>query len=109
MDNPVSPERRLVERVRGGTFGHVLYRTDSAHTSSLANVADFSIHGVGLVVHSSVPAGTSLIIEAGPAGRSLPAELTAKVRHATMLPDGRFFLGCHFSRPLSVDDVMALG
>ena len=109
MDNPVSPERRLVERVRGDTFGPILFRTDSAHISSLASVADFSIHGVGLVVHNSVPAGTSLTIEAGPAGKILPAELTAEVRHATMLPDGRFFLGCQFSRSLSVDDVMALG
>ena len=103
-----SAERRLVERIRDNAVGPVSYRTDAADISSVASIADFTVNGIGLVVHRPVAVGASLTIESGPHGKP-PAKLTAEVRHVTTLSDGRFFLGCRFARSLSVADVKALG
>ena len=105
----ISVERRSVERIRDDAVGPVSYRTESTDILSQASIADFTINGIGLVVHRAVPVGASLTIEAGPTGESLPAKLTAEVRHIATLPDGRVFLGCRFSRSLSAAEVLALG
>jgi hypothetical protein len=74
-----------------------------------ADVRDVSIQGIGLLAKQSLASGTPLLVEAGPSGGILPAELRATVRHATMLPEGWWLLGCSFSRLLTLDDFAVLG
>ena len=102
-------ERRVAERVRGETIGPVQFRAEQNDVSFLARIADYSIHGMGLLVISPVVSGSRLTILAGPAGKRLNQELTADVRHTTQTPDGHWLLGCSLSRTLTLDDVMALG
>lgn len=98
-----------MKRVTGDTIGPLQLRAESVALSFLVIVRDVSIQGVGLIAMQSLVSGASLFIEAGPSGKSLPTELTATVRHVTMLPDGRWLLGCSFSRHLTLDDVAVMG
>lgn len=102
-------DHRCVARVPGDTIGPLQLRAELAALSFSANVRDVSVQGIGLVAKQSFILGTSLVIEGGPAGRGLPVELKATVRHATLLSDGRWLLGCIFSRPLTLDDFKVLG
>jgi hypothetical protein len=108
LDNSPPTEHRTTKRVPGDTIGPLQLRAESAALSFSVKVRDVSIQGVGLIAHQCFASGKSLLIEAGPSG-SLPTELTATVRHAKTLPDGRWLLGCSFSRHLTLDDFAALG
>jgi hypothetical protein len=107
----ISPpnEHRGLVRLPGDTVGPLLLRGEPKAPSFSADVRDVSIQGIGLIAQQSFVSGTSFAIDAGPSGRSLPMELTVQVRHATMLADGRWLLGCSFSRPLTADDFEVLG
>jgi PilZ domain len=100
-------ELRSVQRNPGDTIGPLQLRAESL--SLMASVRDISIQGIGLVATQSFDSGTSFMIEAGPSGKSLPAELKTTVRHARMLEDGKWLLGCSFSRILTMKDFDVLG
>jgi hypothetical protein len=82
---------------------------DAPGVSMTALVRDISVLGVGMFTDHAFHVGASLRIEAGPLGAAPSPELTAQVRHVTLLPDGRWLLGCSFSRPLTAEDVQKLG
>jgi hypothetical protein len=107
-DSPPN-EQRALPRVPGDTVGPLQVRADVLALSFTANVRDVSIQGIGLIAQMSFVLGTSFHIQAGPSGKQLPTELTAIVRHTAMLPDGRWLLGCVFSRHLTIDDFEVLG
>jgi hypothetical protein len=98
----------MVLRKPGNTVGPVRLNAGSAG-SFFAGVQDISIIGIGLTVEREYPAGSSFVIEAGPKGWKLPNTLKAELRNATQQADGHWLLGCVFSRPLTADDVEALG
>ncbi len=99
---------RLVRRAPGDTFGPLRLTTESLG-SFIAEVQNITVLGIGLIGATEYPLGTSFVIEAGPNGRNLPSALIAVLRHATLQPDGRWLLGCSFSRPLTAYDVDILG
>ena len=99
---------RLVPRMPGVTIGP-LHLTAASAVSFSAEVHDISIIGVGLIGELACPAGSYFIVEGGPQGRILTKALTAELRHATQRADGRWLLGCSFSRHLTTDDVEILG
>jgi hypothetical protein len=102
-------ENRAVPRRSGETVGPWQLQTQPTGARFSADIHDISIVGVGLLADHQLDAGTGMLIEAGPAGLTLALELKAEVRHATMRPDGRWLLGCRFSRHLTTDDVERLG
>jgi len=102
-------EHRAVPRVPGDTVGPLKLRVEPMALSFSTNVRDVSIQGVGLIAEQAFVLGTSFVVESGPSGIALPMELTAHLRHATMLPDGRWLLGCRFSRHLTTEDFERLG
>ena len=107
----VSPtkEQRAVPRVPGDTFGPLQLRAEPMAMSFSANVRDVSIQGIGLFGEQAFAVGTSFVVKSGPNGIAPPIELTAQLRHATMLADGRWLLGCRFSRHLTIEDFERLG
>jgi hypothetical protein len=109
MDSRLPHERRTVSRIRGDSYGLLSLHVEPHGPSIAAGVADISIQGFGLVVDRTFQPGTSLTVQPGPGGRALPTPLLAKVRHAHMLPDGAWLLGCSLSRNLTADDMMVLG
>jgi hypothetical protein len=102
-------EHRAVLRVPGDTVGPLQLRSEPMALSFSANVRDVSIQGIGLFGEQAFVLGTSFVVESGPSGKGLPMALTAQLRHATMLPDGRWLLGCRFSRHLTIEDFERLG
>ena len=96
-------------RVPGDTVGPLKLRVEPMALSFSTNVRDVSIQGMGLIADQAFVLGTSFVVESGPSGIALPMELTAHLRHATMLPDGRWLLGCRFSRHLTTEDFERLG
>jgi hypothetical protein len=99
---------RLVPRLPGDTLGPLRLTTRSSDTFT-ADVHDISILGAGLIGDCEYPAGSSFVVEAGPRGKKLADVLSAELRHATQRADGRWLLGCSFSRPLTTGDVEVLG
>ena len=102
-------EQRSVPRAPGDTVGPLKLRAESMALSFSANVRDVSIQGIGLFGEQAFAVGTTFVVESGPNGIAPPIELTAHLQHATMLPDGRWLLGCRFSRHLTIEDFERLG
>lgn len=105
---PIQPNQnaRRVARVPGNTLGPVQVITETGSFS--AAVQDISILGISFIADLEYLVGSSFVIESGPNGRKLQS-LTAELRHSTQRADGRWLLGCCFSRPLMADDVERLG
>ena len=107
---PMHPNQnaRLVPRLPGDTLGPLQLKAASGDSFS-ADVKDISIIGVGLIGDTEYSVGSSFVVETGPKVWKLQAPLTAELRHATKQADGRWLLGCSFSRPLTASDVETLG
>jgi hypothetical protein len=99
---------RMVPRVPGDTVGP-LGLTASDGNSFYADVKDISILGIGLISVEKYPAGASFVVATGPNGQALADVLTVEICHATELSDGRWLLGCKFSRHLTIDDMEVMG
>jgi hypothetical protein len=104
----VKKNARIMLRQPGNTLGPLRLNAGIGGFFS-ADVQDVSVLGIGLIVDQEYPAGSSFVIEDGPTGRKPSVVLTVEVRHATLQTDGRWLLGCVFSRLLTLDDVEALG
>ena len=102
-------EHRGIRRIAGDTVGPLQLRSEATSMLFLAEVRDVSIQGIGLLAPQPFVQGTPLVIEAGPKGNGLATKLIATVRHFALMPDGRWLLGCMFSRPLTSDDFDVLG
>ncbi|HZZ79143.1 MAG TPA: PilZ domain-containing protein [Gemmataceae bacterium] len=109
MDSAIRIENRAVPRVAGDTVGPLTLCCEAPSLSVLAPVHDVSVMGIGLICTRSVKSGTTIRVTSGPSGRALPRDLLATVRHVTSLPDGRWLLGCSFSRNLTLADFEVLG
>ena len=108
MRRVVGDERRMVQRLSGATIGPIRLWTEPDGSPLTASVCDFSVQGVGIVITNAFRSGTRLTIQTARA-TAQPATINAEVRHATILADGRWLLGCRFTRTLTVDDILALG
>ena len=105
---PIPPnDLRLVPRMPGISIGPLHLQAEPSF-SFIAEVADISILGIGLIWDLAFAEGSLFRVKAGPTGRMLKDELTAELRHATQQPDGRWRLGCQFSRLLTVADMETL-
>ena len=91
----------------GNTVGPLRLTADGDPFS--ADVHDISIIGVGLIVDLPYSLGRSFTVVGGPKGWRLARPLESELRHVTQRDDGRWLLGCSFSRHLTSDDVEILG
>ena len=102
------PDRqRVAARQPGISVGPLELKTGNLTAS--AEVHDVSVMGLGLVMEREYPTGTVFTIESGPFGRKPPRDLTLEVRHAMPHENGRWRIGCVFSRLLIADDLDAMG
>ena len=107
MDAPISTERRTLIRHPGNTIEPVRLRFDKGEF--VARVHDISIAGIGILTDQSVEPGTWLVLEPTEPSRRLNPELRAEVRHIRKYDEGDYLVGCRFSRPLVMEDMMTLG
>jgi hypothetical protein len=91
-----------------GSLGPLLLRT-GLDAPFLAGVVNISIHGGGFLADKEYPTGTIFTVEGGPGGGKPSTVLTAELIHTVRQDDGRWLLGCLFSRALTADDVEKLG
>ena len=106
----ISPTENLrrIPRQPGNTVGP-LRLTFASAPSFWADVHDISILGVCLIADIEFQAGSTFRVEAGPRDRILQDALWAELRHVTQRADGRWLLGCNFSRYLTFVDLETLG
>jgi hypothetical protein len=107
MDAISPAERRTVNRKPGNTIAPVRLRLDEGEF--VARVHDISIVGIGILTRQHLEPGTWLVLEPAEPSRQLSPELRAEVRHLRTGDEGEYLVGCRFSRPLLMEDVMALG
>lgn len=107
MDAINPNERRAVNRKPGNTIEPVRLRFDKGEF--VAKVHDISITGIGILTRQRLELGTWLVLEPAEANRCLSPELRAEVRHIKKHDEEEFLVGCCFSRPLLMEDIMALG
>ena len=103
--NPM--ERRTVKRHPGNTIEPVRLRFDKGEF--VAKVHDISIVGIGILTRQRLEPGTWLLLEPAEPSRCLSPELRAEVRHIKKCDEEDHLVGCRFSRPLLMEDMMALG
>ena len=103
--NPM--ERRTVKRHPGNTIEPVRLRLEEGEF--VARVHDISIVGIGILTRQRLEPGTWLMLEPAEPSRSLLPELRAEVRHIMKCDEEDYLVGCRFSRPLLMEDMMALG
>ena len=107
MDAINFSERRTVIRRPGNTIAPVRIRLDKGEF--VAKVHDISIVGIGILTRQSLEPGTWLVLEPAEPSRCLSPELRAEVRHIKKCDEEDYLVGCRFSRPLLMEDIMALG
>lgn len=107
MDEINPADRRTVTRHPGHSIEPVRLRLDDGEF--VARVHDISIVGIGIRTRRRLEAGTWFVLEPAEPGRRLSPELRAEVRHSKKCAEEDYLVGCHFSRPLSMEDMVALG
>jgi hypothetical protein len=107
MDAINPAERRTVKRHPGNTIEPVRLRLDEGEF--VARVHDISIVGIGILTRQRLEPGTWLVLEPAEPSRCLSPELRAEVRHIKKCDEEDYLVGCCFSRPLLMEDMMALG
>lgn len=70
--------------------------------------ADISQRGVGLLTDQQFKRGTVLVIKIGDARQGLARSLVARVRRCAARPQGGWFVGCTFPRPLATEELQSL-
>jgi hypothetical protein len=73
-----------------------------------AQLRDISESGVGLITAEPLSTTARLALELHTGHGSDSGLLTAWVRHATLLPDGSWLIGCSLTRNLSGSEIQAL-
>ena len=107
MDATNPKERRSVTRHPGNTIEPVRLHLDDGEI--VARVYDISITGIGILTPQHFEPGTWLVLEPARSSRRLSPELRVEVRHTRKCDEDDYLVGCCFSRPLTIDDMMALG
>jgi c-di-GMP-binding flagellar brake protein YcgR len=101
-------DRRLWVRHAIDLRGNLQISEPAESEKILANVRDLSIGGASLVVDRIVDAGEMVVLEL-PADRGEIRTVLACVVRVSQQPDGRWSLGCVFSRELSQEDLDRVG
>lgn len=98
-------ERRIAPR-RQPTMGTVL-RLDSPDSGppALALVWNISATGISMLLHAPRAAGSELSGFLETMDSEAMLRLTMKVVHVKTLDTGDFFIGAHFDRPLTADEI----
>lgn len=110
MQPPGGPERRL--SVRFPCALGASYRAGDAPGPAVhweASACDVSVEGVGLVMDRPVETGTLLGLDLRSDDPSLAYTVHARVIHSRERPDGRWHVGCSFTRRLTPDEARDLG
>jgi hypothetical protein len=71
-----------------------------------ATIHDLSTAGIGFVVRHPLEPGAAVAIELRAASARHSWVRVAEVRHATPYGTGPWLVGCVFSQPIRLDDVM---
>jgi hypothetical protein len=74
----------------------------------MAMVHDFSAHGLGLVFHRALDAGTVLALQLRQRHHGLSRILSVRVVHSTPQPDGNYLIGCELNSVLTEGELTAL-
>lgn len=101
-------ERRSMERYicQRKTIVRVLARPGLQAFPAV--VRDISELGIGLLVDQPCKPGTLLALRLRSRGARFSGVLAATVKHATLMPDGNWLLGCLLARNLTDDEVLGL-
>ena len=105
-DAPPFHDRRQIQREPGNSCT----RLDSWSLSGGnldALLQDISIQGVGIITDRFLAAGTPLQLPDRGVADNTEILLT-EVKHSTKQPDGRWLVGCAFSRLLTAEDALRL-
>ncbi len=94
-------EKRRLSRAYGQTLGEV--GVQIGETIHKANVRNFSVEGMGVVIDH--PAGFGKHISIYIANRKKTVKIDAAVKHSTPLGEGKWLVGIRLSRLLGVDDI----
>jgi c-di-GMP-binding flagellar brake protein YcgR len=107
---PVSAnqDRRLWVRHAIDLHGNLQFSEPADSEKILAHLRDLSIGGASLVVDRAVDAGEMVVLEL-PADRGEIRTVLACVVRVSPQPDGKWSLGCVFSRELSQEELDRVG
>jgi hypothetical protein len=102
------PERRRDARSRYRVLAAARYVVRPHFRCDEALVKDLSASGAGLLLVCAPEPGAVLLVRlpGGPAEEG-PTRL-ARVTHVRPLPEGDYFVGCRFARPLSEEELAGL-
>ena len=101
-------DRRLWVRYAADLRGEVQLAEKGFRDRIRANVRDLSLGGASLLVERPLPAGQMLSLELPSADNEVHTVLACVVR-ATPEEEGKWSLGCVFSRELTHDDLQRFG
>ena len=101
-------ERRVCDRHYYGQVLFIRFIARPNFQSLRAILHDVSPSGIGLVVHSPVPAQTALAVRLQSKCTGVSGILAAIVRHSRQLGENCWLLGCSLSRNLSESELEAL-
>jgi hypothetical protein len=105
---PDQQDRRLWVRFAADFPGNVQLAGAGGGDRILARVRDLSIGGVNLEIDRRLPLGQMLTLELAGANDEIRSVLACVVR-TTAESDGKWSLGCVFSRELTEDDLERFG
>jgi hypothetical protein len=74
----------------------------------IAVVQNFSTNGLGLLMRRRFEPGTTLAIQIGRIWSEWSSVVIAQVRHSSPLGRGRWLVGCHIRKGLSMDEIELL-
>jgi hypothetical protein len=104
MSESAGVEQRRLRRTPGQTLGEIGVQCEPGMPVRAASVRNYSIQGMAILVDQAVFPGKQITVH-------LPhlrggATIDAEVRHATVVEDGKWLLGCQLRRFLTVEDML---
>ena len=105
---PAPSSRRVTVRIpcRRGTSGCVAGTRDLVARS--APIENLSVRGLALSLRRPLRRGSRLLIQVTSAALGVAYDLSARVTHATKQPDGKWLIGCTFTRELTPGELQTL-
>ena len=108
MRFPPGSERRALVRQRSRRTLCLSEADTKEEILWVARIQDICREGVRLLLMQRFEPGTLLRLEIPSKSQEIPLLLQARVIHVVAYPDGRFGLGCAFSRVLTDEELKDL-
>lgn len=105
---PVARDRRASVRYLSKLGASCQTSAEGKEERWPAKVHDISLEGLGLVAPRSFELGTLLGIDLQSPDGVLTYTMSARVVHAREMPEGKWQIGCSFSRKLTNEELKSL-